>query len=66
MSTQNEDQDFVQADWFDPFPQPNTIPSGWDVSGFFRSLNLLPLKMRMPQKKAEPITRASRAACKEI
>ena len=35
MSTQNEDQDFVQADWFDPFPQPNTIPSGWDVSGFF-------------------------------
>ena len=35
MSTQNEDPDFVQTDWFDPFPQPNTIPSGWDVSGFF-------------------------------
>jgi len=35
MSTQNEDQDFVQADWFDPFPEPRTIPSGWDISGLF-------------------------------
>ena len=33
MSTQNEDQDFVQSDWFDPFPEPHTIPSGWDISG---------------------------------
>jgi hypothetical protein len=35
MSTQNEDQDFVQSDWFDPFPEPHTIPAGWDISGFF-------------------------------
>ncbi len=35
MSTQNEDQDFVQTDWFDPFPEPHTIPAGWDISGFF-------------------------------
>jgi len=33
MSTQNEDSDFVQTDWFDPFPEPHTIPSGWDISG---------------------------------
>jgi hypothetical protein len=33
MSTQNEDQDFVQTDWFDPFPEPHTIPAGWDISG---------------------------------
>ena len=32
MFTQNEAQDFVQIDWFDPFPEPHTIPSGWDVT----------------------------------
>ena len=35
MTTQNEDQDFDQTDWFDPFPEPHTIPAGWDISGFF-------------------------------
>ena len=25
----------VQTDWFDPFPEPHTIPAGWDISGFF-------------------------------
>ena len=35
MMTQNENQDFVQSDWFDPFPEPHTIPAGWDTSGFF-------------------------------
>jgi hypothetical protein len=35
MTTQNEDRDFVQTDWFDPFPEPRTIPSGWDLSEFF-------------------------------
>ena len=35
MNTQNEDREFVQTDWFDPFPEPHTIPAGWDTSGFF-------------------------------
>jgi len=35
MTTQNEEKDFVQADWLDPFPEPHTIPSGWDFSGLF-------------------------------
>ncbi len=35
MNTQNEDRDFVQIDWLDPFPEPHTIPSGWDISGLF-------------------------------
>ncbi len=35
MTTQNEDQNLVQTDWFDPFPEPHTIPAGWDTSGFF-------------------------------
>ncbi|HVN14959.1 MAG TPA: hypothetical protein VMT73_04405 [Anaerolineales bacterium] len=34
MTTQNEDQDVSQSQYFDPFPEPQTIPAGWDVSGF--------------------------------
>ena len=33
MTTQDENQDTVQTSAFDPFPQPQTIPSGWDLSG---------------------------------
>jgi hypothetical protein len=35
MNTQDENRDFVQSQYFDPFPEPQTIPSGWDTSGFF-------------------------------
>ena len=35
MTTQNEDRDVFQTHCFDPFPEPQTIPSGWDTSGFF-------------------------------
>ncbi len=35
MTTQNEDQDVFQSQYFDPFPEPQTIPSGWDTSAFF-------------------------------
>ena len=30
MNTQNEDRELFQS--FDPFPQPQTIPAGWDLS----------------------------------
>ena len=33
MNTQDEDRDVFQSYCFDPFPQPQTIPSGWDLSG---------------------------------
>jgi hypothetical protein len=33
MTTQDENRDTVQPQYFDPFPQPQTIPSGWDTSG---------------------------------
>jgi len=23
----------VQSEWHEPFPEPQTIPSGWDLSG---------------------------------
>lgn len=35
MSTQNENQDVTPTHWFDPFPEPHTLPSGWDLSGLF-------------------------------
>jgi hypothetical protein len=36
MTTQNnEERDVFATHCFDPFPEPQTIPSGWDTSGFF-------------------------------
>ncbi len=32
MTTLNPDPNSM-PDWRDPFAEPNTIPSGWDVSG---------------------------------
>jgi hypothetical protein len=25
----------AMPEWYDPFPEPQTIPSGWDLSEFF-------------------------------
>jgi hypothetical protein len=33
MSTPNEETNAVPEPIFDPFPEPQTIPSGWDLSG---------------------------------
>lgn len=33
MNTQDENLDAVQSHGFDPFPEPQTIPWGWDVNG---------------------------------
>lgn len=35
MTAQNENQDVVQTERFNPFPEPHTIPAGWDLSGLF-------------------------------
>ena len=34
MNTQNENQDATQNSAYNPFPQPQTIPTGWDTSAF--------------------------------
>lgn len=34
MTTQDEERDVFQTHCFDPFPEPQTIPSGWDTSAF--------------------------------
>jgi hypothetical protein len=30
----HDDMDTVMPEWHDPFPEPQTIPSGWDLSEF--------------------------------
>jgi len=32
MNTQDENQDIVQTSAYNPFPEPQTIPAGWDLS----------------------------------
>ena len=32
MNAQDENQDTVQSPAYNPFPEPQTIPSGWDLS----------------------------------
>ncbi|MBK9925368.1 MAG: hypothetical protein IPP66_08750 [Anaerolineales bacterium] len=32
MTIQNEDRDVTQSHNLDPFPEPRTIPKGWDMS----------------------------------
>ncbi|HSB01536.1 MAG TPA: hypothetical protein VLE49_12870 [Anaerolineales bacterium] len=34
MNTQDENQDTAQTSDHNSFPEPQTIPSGWDTSGF--------------------------------
>ena len=34
MNTQNENQETTQNSAYNPFPQPQTIPTGWDTSAF--------------------------------
>jgi hypothetical protein len=34
MNTQDENQDTVHNSAYNPFPEPQTIPAGWDTSGF--------------------------------
>ena len=31
-TTPNEDRNTIQEPIFDPFPEPNTMPAGWDLS----------------------------------
>ena len=33
MNTPNEDPKTVENSAYNPFPEPQTIPSGWDLSG---------------------------------
>ncbi len=58
MTTQDENQDTVQTSAYNPFPEPQTIPSGWDTSGFFSA----PEPFDLAQGKPAPITDADDSA----
>ena len=32
MNTHNEEQEVFQNSAYNPFPEPQTIPAGWDLS----------------------------------
>ena len=38
MNTHTEDQDTMNNSAYNPFPEPQTIPSGWDMSEFTAAL----------------------------
>ena len=33
MNTPNEERDMLENSAYNPFPEPQTIPAGWDLSG---------------------------------
>jgi hypothetical protein len=35
MNTPNEETTAVENSAYNPFPEPQTIPAGWDLSGMF-------------------------------
>lgn len=49
MATQNENLDSSRTEDFDPFPEPQTIPSGWDLS------ELLPAPESVPAAESDSI-----------
>jgi hypothetical protein len=42
MTTPNENQEFTPSEVFDPFPKPQTIPTGWDVSELMSDTRSVP------------------------
>jgi hypothetical protein len=53
MTTQDEDRDIVQNSAYNPFPEPQTIPSGWDTSGFFSETEPFDLAQGRPASVQE-------------
>jgi len=53
MTTQDENRDTVQTSAYDPFPQPQTIPSGWDTSGFFFDPQPVPVTEEVDAAEAD-------------
>jgi uncharacterized protein YbdZ (MbtH family) len=35
MNTPHEETNVVENSAYNPFPEPQTIPAGWDLSGMF-------------------------------
>jgi len=44
QKNQNNDQDTVQSQYYDPFPEPQTIPAGWDTSAILSAPKTAPVQ----------------------
>ena len=53
MNTPNEIQDLSHADCFDPFPEPQTVPSGWDLSELLSSPQPAPVEQADDSAESE-------------
>ena len=58
MNTKDEDMEVVYTSAYNPFPEPQTIPSGWDTSGFFS----VPEPFDLAQGRPAPVTEADNSA----
>jgi len=58
MNTKDEDMEVVYTSAYNPFPEPQTIPSGWDTSGFFS----VPEPFDLAQGKLAPDTESNASA----
>jgi len=52
MNIPNEDSSVVENSAYNPFPEPQTIPAGWDLSGMFSPL---PENVIAEEKAAEQL-----------
>jgi hypothetical protein len=43
MNTPNEETKAVENSAYNPFPEPRTIPSGWDLSGILSTSQAEPV-----------------------
>ncbi len=48
MNSQEEDREIFVSHCFEPFPEPQTIPSGWDLSGLLSAPKLAPVEEADP------------------
>ena len=53
-NTKGENQEITQSSAYDPFPEPRTIPSGWDLSGILSA----PKSLNLPQSKPASVIEA--------
>jgi hypothetical protein len=54
MNTQDKNQEIAHSSAYNPFPEPRTIPSGWDLSEFLSASESLDLA----QDRPAPVTEA--------
>jgi uncharacterized protein YbdZ (MbtH family) len=48
MTTQDENQEITHSSAYNPFPEPQTIPSGWDLSGLLSAPKPFDLAHKVP------------------